>query len=296
MKELELNINMFTFEDLTRQTIQQATKLMEFFKLNLIYYQLISGKGLEFDKIKEYTLGDDVRRIDWNIFARTKEVNIRVYKEERHFDIIIVLDVSNSMLLGTSKFIKNEFASLIAGTLAFAAKDADDQIAAVMISDKVTVAEETSSDFYHFLRTISRKGNYGGKKDWKKLVDTLLTQYDDSAIIFLISDFIDFDPDLVLPPLSAAFTKVFGIMVRDQIDNRLPEGVGSVYLTDTNGSKVYLSNFNDLKEEYEVLTKREIKKIKNAFLSEGQLFFSIETGQDFSTEFIKAFDQESVEK
>ncbi len=290
----DLNINVFTFEDLTKQTIQQSIKLMDYFKLNLIYYQLVSGKGLEFDRIKDYSYGDDVRRIDWKLLARTGELYIRSFKEERQFDIVIVIDVSNTMLLGTGQMVKNEFASLIAGVLAYAAIDAGDNVAAVMVSDKVEVVTDPMGDFYHLLRTISNKHNYGGKKNWEKVVNTLITNYDEDSIVFLISDFIDTDPDHFLPPLSSTFAKVYGIMVRDRIDNRLPKGVGPVYLTDANESKVYLTNFSNLREEYEVLNKRRIKKIYNSFVSEGQLYFKVETDQDFGTEFIKALGHEKV--
>lgn len=294
MTDDQLSINMMSFDDLVKQTITQSMKLIEYFQLNLIYYQLISGKGLEFEKVQEYHVGDDVRRIDWKILARTQEVHVRTYKEERRFNIVIVLDVSNSMLLGTSRFIKNEYASLVAGVLAYAALEAGDSICPVMVSSDINVAGEPLNDVYQFLRIISKKENYGGKKDWRKMVDTLISNYDDDSIVFLISDFIDFNPDQILPPLAAGFGKVFGIMVRDKIDDQLPKGVGPVYLTDAQGKKVYLTNFDKLRDEYQVLNERQIKKIKTEFLSEGQLFFKVNTTQDFGTEFIKALGHEEV--
>ncbi len=294
MPQSELNINLFSFEELTKETIQQSTRLMEYFKLNLIYYQLVSGKGLEFDRIREYTYGDDAKRIDWKALARTGELHTRSFKEERHFDIVIVVDVSNSMLLGTSQLVKNEFAALTAGVLAYAAIDAGDEVAIVMSSSDVSVVTETQGDFYQLIQELTKKENYGGEKDWRKLTSELLTNYDEQAIIFLISDFIDTEPDEFLAPLSSSFTKTYGIMIRDKVDDTLPEGVGSMYLADSSGKKSYLTDFQKLKREYEELNKAQLNRIKTSFLSEGQLFFKVRTDEDFASEFIKALGNEKV--
>lgn len=294
MSQPELNVNVFTFEELAKETIQQSTRLMEYFKLNIIYYQLVSGKGLEFDRIKEYSYGDDAKRIDWKALARTGELHTRSFKEERHFDIVIVIDVSDSMLLGTSKMVKNEFAALIAGVLAYAAIDAGDEVAIVMSSSKVSLVTEPEGDFYHMLRHLTMKENYGGEKNWQKLVGELITNYDEQAIIFLISDFIDTQPEEFLAPLSSSFTKTYGIMVRDKVDDTLPEGTGAMYLADPTGKKSYLTDFKKLKEEYEQLNKRQLEHIRHTFLSEGQLFFKVRTDEDFASEFIRALGHEKV--
>ncbi len=289
-----INVNLFDFETLIKETIKNSKKLMEYFRLNFIYYQLISGRGLEFDKIQEYVPGCDPRRIDWKIFARTGKLNIRAYKEERDIDIIIVIDVSNSMLLGTHKYTKNEHAAVIAGILAFAATEAGDNIGGGVYSDKVQLLLDVDREFVHFLNIISKKENYGGKKHWAKLSNDLLANYESDSIIFIISDFLDTNPQSFLPDLASHFSKVYGIMIRDPVDDALPKGVGKMYLKDPNTGRVILTDIDSIREEYEVINKRKIDKIRELFHQYGSLFFKMTTEEDFATGFVKALGGEEV--
>ncbi|MBN1645971.1 DUF58 domain-containing protein [Candidatus Woesearchaeota archaeon] len=293
-KNNPITVNMYDFDSLIKETIINATKLMEYFKLNLIYYQLVSGKGLEFDRIKEYVPGHDPRRIDWKIFARTNKLYIRAFKEERKFDVIIVLDVSDSMLLGTTNVTKNEYAAVIAGSLAYAATQADDRVAVVMNSENVEVATDPSNEFFQMLRIVSDKNNYGGDKNWAKLIRNLLANYAQESIIFIVSDFIDTNPEHFLPELSSHFTKVYGIMLRDPIDQEIPKGVGRMYLQGSSDSKLFLTDLDKVREEYSTLTQRQVEKIKSVFHDYDQLFFMIRTDEDFGAGFIKALGAEKV--
>ncbi|MCK5107628.1 MAG: DUF58 domain-containing protein [Nanoarchaeota archaeon] len=290
----EIPVNVFDFDTLIEKTIKNSKKLKEYFRMNLIYYQLISGKGLEFDKIKEYMPGYDPRRIDWKIYARTNKLFVRHFKEERNFDIIIILDVSNSMLLGTNEYTKNEFASVIAGTLAFAAVEAGDNVGGGLFSSKHELLLDPDQDYYNLLNIMTNKKMYGGKKNWKKLAERLLGIYNSDAILFIISDFIDTNVQEFIPELAAGFAKVYGIMVRDPIDDKLPEGVGRIYLRDPDSGEVVLTDLEEVREEYELLNKRKIEQMKDAFHSYEQLFFKLKTGDDFSTGFIRALGEEQV--
>lgn len=293
-KKNGLNVHLYDFEGLVRETITTSVKLMDYFRMNLVYYQLVSGKGLEFDRIKEYTVGMDPRRIDWKIFARTGELKIRAFKEERKFDIVIVMDVSDSMLLGTTKHTKNQFASIIGGALAFAAVEAGDQVALMMHSDRVNVALDPDADFYHMLNIMAKKQNYGGKKKWETLSQDLIANYSSNSIIFILSDFIDTNPEVFLPDLTAYFSKVYGIMLRDPIDDVIPKGVGRMYLKNAYGDSTYLVNLDKVRKGYAQLAKEEVAFIKESFQNYDQLFFKIHTEEDFGTGFIKAVGAEEV--
>jgi len=288
-------VNMFDFETLVKLTVKNASFLAEFFRLNFIYYQLISSKGLEFDKIKDYVPGNDPRRIDWKIFARTGKVKIRAYKEERELDIIIVIDVSNSMLLGTQKFTKSEYAAMLAGIIAFAAVDAGDNVGGGVYSDNHLELIDPEGDFIHLMNLISKKENYGGGKDWPKLANELISNYPENSILFLISDFIETNPNTFLPELAGHFAKVFGVMIKDPIDYELPKELGKMFLRDPQTNEVVLTDVKDIGEEYAILSKLEIQNIKDLFHQYGQLCFTISTGEDFTTTFIKAMGDEQVE-
>lgn len=295
MSNNSIQPQVYNYDQLTHETIINSIKLIEYFRMNLIYYQLISGKGLEFDKIKDYVVGDDPRRIDWKIFARSNKLMIRKFKEERQFDIVLCIDVSDSMLLGTTNKTKNEFASIVAGALAFAAVEAKDNVAIVLFSTENLVATDPVGQFFDALQIISDKNNYGGEKAWGKLTTTLLGSFHEDAIIFIISDFIDTNVEKFLPELAASFTKVYGVMVRDPVDLELPDKVGHMYLQDTKASKLYLTNFDQLKAEYKILNKKEIDRTRAIFHEYNSLFFSVSTDQDFAEGFIKALGEEKVE-
>lgn len=288
-------VNTIPFDELAQQVATNSGYLTEFFRLNIIYYQLISGKGLEFDKIRLYNPGDDTRRIDWKIYARTKELNIRTYKEERDIDIIILLDGSNSMLVGTKQYTKNEFGSIIGGIIASAAVDAGDQVGGGVFSSENQVLLDPEADFIHLLNVFSDKENFGGQKRWTKLASELLSTYPENAIIFIISDFIDSKPELFLPELATKFTRVYGIMVRDPVDQEFPDNIGPIYLKDPDTGRVILADSKEAKEEYRQLNAKEIEHIKDLFHQYGQRCFMITTEEDFSTAFIKAMGDEEVE-
>lgn len=287
--------NTIPFEELIQRTASNSGYLTEFFRLNIIYYQLISGKGLEFDQIRIYNPGDDPRRIDWKIYARTNELNIRTYKEERNLDIIIVLDGSNSMLVGTKEYTKNEYGSIIAGVLATAALDAGDNVGGGIFSNEKQKFIDPESDFIHLLNIFSESENYGGEKNWPKLTNELLTNYAENAIIFIISDFINTKPELFLPELATKFARVYGIMLRDPVDQEFPDHVGPILLKDPSNGKVILADSKKVHEEYKLLNIKQMNKIKDLFHQYGQKCFTIVTGEDFSTAFIKALGDEQVE-
>lgn len=291
----EIVINVKPFEELTKETIENSIKLIDYFKFNLIYLLLVSGKGLEFEQIQDYIPGDDTRRIDWKIFARTRELMVRKFKEERTFDVIIAIDVSNSMLLGTTRYTKNQYAALAAGALSFAATEANDNPALALFSNKVKLFLDPDNDFSRILNVLSDKNNYGGQKSWAEFTNLLISNYDQQSILFLISDFIDTDVDRFLPELASYFSKVYGIMIRDPIEEKLPKNIGRVYIKDTEGKNVYLIDTTKLSEEYEVLCKREIEKIREAFHESGQLFFKVDLNERFDISFFKAFGSEEVE-
>lgn len=294
MKDDQPEVALFGLDHLIKESIHMSIKLIEYFKLNLIYYQLVSGKGLEFDKLREYIVGDDVRRIDWKILARTKKLYIRAYKEERNYDIIFVFDVSNSMLLGTADMTKNQFSSVAMGALAFAALEAGDNIGLVMSSDKVQQVLEPQGEFAVFMKFLADKQNYGGQKDWGRITNDIIANFDRDSIIFVFSDFIDTDPQVFLPELAANFAKVYGIMVRDPLDDEIPKGVGRMYLRDAHGGSFSLADLDKAREEYAELARRHVKRVKDRFHAYGQLFFKVETGEDFGTGFIKAVGAEQV--
>ena len=293
-KKSGIQVNLLDFDNLVKETVKNSKKLMEYFRSNWIYYQLISGEGLEFDKIKQYVPGLDPRRMDWKIYARSGKLYVRTYKEEKEFNIVIILDVSNSMLLGSSNYTKNEFASIIAGIISFAATESGDTVSGGVYSSQNKILLDPDPEYYNLLHILSEKQNYGGEKDWNMLANDLISNYSSDSIIFIISDFINTNPDKFIPDLAENFSKVYGIMIRDPLDNQLPAKVGKMYLKDPETNQVVLTDLTALKKEYEELNLELISKMREFFHQHDQLFFTLLTGEDFATSFVKAMGEEQV--
>ena len=110
----------------------------------------------------------------------------------------------------------------------------------------------------------------------------------------MISDFIDTDPEGFLSVLAANFTKVYGIAVRDPVDDSLPHDVGRVYFKNPVTNQTVLVDTSKVIDEYRNRTRIEMAHVKEIFHEYGQLFFSIRTNQPFDVEFVKAFTGEEV--
>ncbi|MCH8901250.1 MAG: DUF58 domain-containing protein, partial [Chloroflexi bacterium] len=83
------------------------------------YSTTFKGRGMEFEEVRPYQVGDDVRSIDWNVSARYAEPFVKVYREERELTVMLVVDTSGSHLFGTHQQLKRELAAEVCATLAF---------------------------------------------------------------------------------------------------------------------------------------------------------------------------------
>ncbi|MCD4740197.1 DUF58 domain-containing protein [archaeon] len=294
--EVELPVNQFSFDDLVRRLDVDARTLIDIFGLKMIYLMLLTGKGLEFDRLREYTASEDATSIDWNATARMAKPYIKVFDEERMLDVILAVDVSNTMLLGTTEMVKTQYAALVAGVMAFVGVNSGDKVGLLLFSDKVTAFVEPSStmdDYYTKIKIITDKKHYGGKKNWSCVPKAVLSSFGPDTVLFIISDFIgmgnkEFAGDL--SKFTTKFKKVFGIMVRDPRDSYLPEGVGSVYLADPNTGEVNLVNVDSIREKYAEAALKEEMAVQKAFQNTGQEFFKIYTNEDFITAFTNYFE------
>jgi len=190
---VEIPVSTLSFKDIVRRSIINVWKLVDVLKFHLIYYKIITGKGLEFDRLREYVEGDDATRIDWNSFARTTKPFVKIFKEERMLDVIFIVDVSNTMIVGTTELIKNEYASVLTATLAYASYIIGDKVGMVCFADKVKLIIEPSLSMDNVLeiaKVLSKKEIYGGKKNWDSLCETVLGTFTPDTFVILISDYI----------------------------------------------------------------------------------------------------------
>ncbi|MBI5153717.1 DUF58 domain-containing protein [Candidatus Poribacteria bacterium] len=155
------------------------------------YHSVFRGQGMDFNEVREYQPGDDIRQIDWNVTARTGVPHIKRYVEERELTVIFAVDVSASTLFGSVARRKRPLAAIVTAVLAFSAIRNNDRVGLMLFSDEVEKYIQPRKGRSHGLRVITdllvepvRKGtNITGA------LQSLNRMQRKRAVIFLISDF-----------------------------------------------------------------------------------------------------------
>src|SRR4029078_3872619 len=101
------------------------------------YHSVFKGQGMNFDEVREYQPGDEVRTIDWNVTARMNHPFVKKFVEERELTLMLLVDVSGSGLFGSGARTKTELAAEISGVLALAALRNNDRVVAILFSDRI---------------------------------------------------------------------------------------------------------------------------------------------------------------
>ncbi|MCS7336701.1 MAG: DUF58 domain-containing protein [Verrucomicrobiae bacterium] len=158
------------------------------------YHSVFKGQGMEFDEVREYQPGDDVRAIDWNVTARMNHPYVKKYVEERELTVMLVVDVSGSGLFGSRAQSKRELAAEIASVLAFSAIRNNDKVGLILFTDGVEKYIAPRKGRRHVLRVIrevlffepARRGT-----DIATALQFLMRVVRRRAIVVVISDFIE---------------------------------------------------------------------------------------------------------
>ncbi len=158
------------------------------------YHSVFKGKGMEFNEVREYIPGDDVRAIDWNVTARTGQPHIKKFVEERELTVFLLVDVSGSGDFGSIGQRKNELAAELAALLAFNAIRNNDQVGLLLFSDQDELHLPPRKGRGHVLRLIRELLAYdrqSKKTDIRKALETFMRVTHRRTVVFVISDFID---------------------------------------------------------------------------------------------------------
>ncbi len=207
------------------------------------YRSIFRGAGIEFEEVREYTPGDDVKSIDWKVSARMGKPFIKRYREEREQVVMLLVDMSASGRFGTTGSIKRETAAEIAAILAFNAIRNNDKAGAILFTDQVEryiPPKKGSAHVWRLIREIFTFQPENPGTDIVAAVDFLARVCRKRTVAFLVSDFLTehFDRQTTLRIRSAARKhELVSILVTDPGEFRLPEG-GIVALRDLESGAV----------------------------------------------------------
>jgi uncharacterized protein (DUF58 family) len=157
------------------------------------YHAIFKGRGMEFDEVRPYQPGDEVRDIDWNVTARTGDLFVKRFVEERELTVMLVVDASASGQFGTVNRFKREIAAELAAVLAFSAITNNDKVGLLVFTDRVELFISPRKGRRHVLRLIRDLLAFepeGRGTDLKLALNTVNRVLKRSSIVFLISDFL----------------------------------------------------------------------------------------------------------
>jgi len=156
------------------------------------YQSAFKGRGMEFEEVRQYVPGDDVRTIDWNVTARNGSPFVKVFREERELTVMLLVDVSRSHLFGTAGQLKRELAVELCAVLAFSAVHSNDKIGLTCFTDRIEKFVPPKKGTRHVLRVI-RELLYlqpaGAGTDIALALDHLNRVLRRRAVVFVVSDF-----------------------------------------------------------------------------------------------------------
>jgi uncharacterized protein (DUF58 family) len=206
------------------------------------YQSPMRGPGFDFDEHQPYRPGDDVRRIDWNVTARMDAPFVRHTHAEREMNIMVAMDLSRSMRLGSAEHSKREALTYIAGSLLFSA--IADQINAgfLVFSDRVlmsTTPKRTRAAAWKTLEQMWALAPSGSKTLMLPMVRHLALTLKRMSVVFIVSDFVTSDNALESPDLAqlAAKHDLIAIVPEDRDETQLPAGSGYVQLRDVESGR-----------------------------------------------------------
>ena len=190
---------------------------------------LFQGEGFEFAELREYVYGDDVRKIDWKTTAKLGKPFIKVYKEERELNVVVVSLLSGSTYFGTVKQ-KSDIMAEVVATLGFSAVKNADLFSHMVFADKMYGLSKPSKKLFSVHKAVEDVIGFdplGKEADYTALVETLINRLKKKALLFIVSDFVG-EIDL---KLLAKKHDVFAVIVRDKFEED-PSELGYLRLID----------------------------------------------------------------
>lgn len=231
------------------------------------YKSVFRGSGIEFEEVREYTPGDEVKNIDWKVSSRMGRTFVKLYREERELIVMLLVDMSASGFFGTTDNLKVETAAEIACILAFNAIRNNDKVGAILFTDRVEKyipPKKGSSHVWRVIKEIFSFKPVHKETDIENAIRYLGRVCRKKTVSFLISDFLC-RPDYV-HQLKTASKKheLIGVLLSDPGEFVLPEG-GLVSVEDLETGSLFIYDASDKQTRHEF---EKLKRSEYAHISE----------------------------
>jgi uncharacterized protein (DUF58 family) len=256
------------------------------------YHSVFKGRGMAFSEVREYTPGDDVRTIDWNVTARFGHPFVKVFEEERELTVMLIADMSASGQFGTLTRQKQEMMTEIAAVLAFSAIQNNDKVGIIFFTDRIEKYIPPKKGKSHILRIIRELIDFkpsGTSTDINGALKYFTNVMKKRCTAFILSDFIS--PEFT-DSLKIANRKhdVIALRLFDKSEKEMPN-IGLVKLLDQESGQTQWVDFSkeENRKQYVINGLRWEEKLKESFNRSGVDYTSIATHENYVTPLMNLF-------
>ena len=257
------------------------------------YMSSFKGRGLEFENYREYTPSDDAKSIDWRASVRSNKLLIREFVEERNIQVFFLIDVSSSMLFGSTEKLKNEYVAEFIGALSYTILDSGDSVGFALFNDKVlkfSPPKPGKKQFYVIAKNLMDPKNYGGKYNIEFALRYVFNILPQDTLVVMVSDFIGFKDEWIKRiALASKKFDLIAFMVKDPRDKELPKDSQQVLISDPFSGQVLLIDPSSIREKYGNYVKQQEDHIRSIFRSFGIDMMEITTDKDYIIPMISFF-------
>jgi uncharacterized protein (DUF58 family) len=263
------------------------------------YHSAFKGRGIEFEEVRPYQMGDDVRSIDWNVTARYGDPYVKLFREERELTVMLLVDLSASQSLGTHYQTKRELVTDLGATLAFSAIKNNDKVGLHLFTDDIEKVVPASKGSRHVLRVI-RELLYcepiGQGTNLTIALQHLNKTIKRRSVVFLVSDFQDTGFEQTLR-IAKRRHDVIPVVVSDERELTLPN-VGFLELQDAEtGETVFLDTSSRRHRElYRQRAAAAIEQRERLFKKLRMDPIYLSTGEDFIDPLRKFFHKREARR
>ena len=258
------------------------------------YHSVFKGRGMEFDEVREYQHGDDVRTIDWNVTSRAGRPFVKRYVEERELTVMLLIDASASGAFGSANKMKSEIAAEISALLAFSAIKNNDRVGAILFTDCVEKFVPPRRGSSHVLRVVREvlfhKPEHRGTRI-QKAIEHLNLVVHKRSVVFLISDLLDQGFERSLKVANRRHD-VIVIQIIDPREKELPE-VGILELRDAETGEIAWvdTSLDWVRNTFRDNWDRNQSRLAKLFQSHRMDHITLETGKPYDVPLMRFFKE-----
>lgn len=256
------------------------------------YESAFRGRGMEFEEVREYSFGDDVRTIDWNVTARMGHPYVKLYREEREMTMMLLVDLSTSQRFGSGQRLKSELAAELAAVLAYTAIKSNDKVGLIIFTDRVEKFIPPQKGRGHVWRVIREILSFTPEEKETRIevaLDYLNRVVNKKSISFLISDFLTSGFEKSLKIANQKHDLV-AIHLSDPREEEIPR-IGLLELEDAETGERLIIDTSDFifERDFESYARKVEKERVNFFRSLGVDLVRIRTDRPYTDTLIRFF-------